>query len=46
MKTVLGEEDGAFAAAAWNVTLDGNYADEASGRNEPDATFPTSAEAT
>ena len=28
----LGQEDGAFAATLWNLTADGNYADEASGQ--------------
>ncbi len=32
VKAVLGAEDTAFAAAVWNLSADGNFADEASGR--------------
>ena len=31
LATVLGKNDAAFAAAVWNATKDGNFADEASG---------------
>jgi hypothetical protein len=31
LKTVLGNEDSGFAAALWNASADGNFADEASG---------------
>ena len=31
LKTVLGDEDADFAAALWNASEDGNFADEASG---------------
>jgi len=32
VEAVLGAEDTAFAAAVWNLSADGNFADEASGR--------------